>query len=181
LDGDGLDDVAVIILPDNMSTRIGSLQILFSSELDGVSLDEAPSITGVQEERLWKTNFAPLGDIDGDGSDELAVWFIKTPSGEDHFVEFGVVPGSDVPKSGSLSLEPYLRTVVFQRGGKDFGVPCDLDGDGLPELVSESGIWRGTELLDLESTPVAPGIPSAACLGDLDGDGTSEVGFGEYL
>lgn len=57
------------------------------------------------------------------------------------------------------------------------GVACDLDGDGLPEWVSTDGIWAGTALLEADPAPIAPGLDAITCFGDLDGDGTGELGI----
>ena len=46
---------------------------------------------------------------------------------------------------------------------------CDLDGDGLPELISGSGTWDGRDLMSPGALPIGPGAFAAACAGDLDG------------
>ena len=85
-----------------------------------------------------------------------------------------MLPGSAVPASGAVPVVPYALAPVEAR---DLSV-CDLDGDGVGELVTSEGIWSGLDLLVPGSAPIAEGLPSpSVCLGDLDGDGVPELAW----
>jgi hypothetical protein len=55
---------------------------------------------------------------------------------------------------------------------------CDLDGDGLQELVSDAGIWDGRDLL-VPGTPPVGSVGIATCAGDLDGVPGAELIAGD--
>jgi hypothetical protein len=93
----------------------------------------------------------PLGDLDGDGLGDVLV-------GETYFTGAQIVAGVDW--SGGLALPSR-------------GIPCDLDGDGLPEIVGDD-VVSGAGLAAGAVEVIANGYEVALCLGDLDGDGRSE-------
>lgn len=173
VDGDGLGDVGVAFGPRDEPgpDQAGDLRIVLSSTLGAVALDDCPSVTGVFVGRLMGSHFWPLGDLDADGRGELAVSFVKRgDTSSDNLVEFGIVRGADIVPATTTVLEPWELDLHDL-----WGAPCDLDGDGFPEWVSEDGIWAGTDLLSATPTPWAAGIDVTTCLGDLDGDGTEDV------
>jgi len=67
---------------------------------------------------------------------------------------------------GGNVVQPYWLTT------------CDLDGDGLPELVNDDWIWDGRDLLVPGAGPIGPGVRIATCAGDLDGAPGSELVVG---
>ena len=171
LDGDEKQEVAVAFRPSDPNTDekvYGDVRVLFGSAF-GTPIDDAPSLTGIALGVLRETHVATLGDLDGDGHDELAVWFVKSGSAG-IFTEVGIIPGEDVPAKGVLSIAGHARLGVR-------GMSCDVDGDGLLDWVSSSGTWTKGTILDAKAKPNAPGSAADVCLGDLDGDGASEVGF----
>lgn len=103
---------------------------------------------------------AAAGDVDGDGAKELLYW-----------AEPNTV-GVWSPAAGAR------WEGAFDGGLVPLG--CDLDGDGVGELLLdgwEAYVVDGAELLTrpLAAAVLAPVRDGAVCVGDLDGDGIPEV------
>jgi hypothetical protein len=162
-------------------------------------------LSGASGETLWSRSgddigddLARLGDIDGDGCEDFALTIAKglttqkgdyMPSGE---FGFEVRSGRDghVLAQFARSGTRYLPGFAAIRGFTDFdldgvpdilaALPADLDGHGFSKnrLVIISGATNQC-LVDLPTVDVSEeGHESIACLGDLDGDGRSEIGAG---
>jgi hypothetical protein len=184
VDGDGRGDLAVSDFPDpGVATAwVVSGANPPASLADAVALvgsGPAPSAGPGPETDGggWATVIA-LGDLDGDGLADLAASFgpYGSSSGNDG-AELAVIPGAAIPSAGSLSLAAFDLSHLEVH---DL-VACDLDGDGLAELVTEVGIWSGADLLIPEAAPLANGVGTGrgiACLGDIDGDGAEDLAYG---
>jgi len=94
------------------------------------------------------------------------------------------IPASAIP----LSLDRWRRTVVdsARPGRAVFVIPADLNGDGLPEIVT--GAWSySTQVGAVDRWTrrrIGGGLGNAAAVADFDGDGRLDVlgtrGDGEY-
>jgi len=122
-----------------------------------------------------------VGDVDGDGTDELYV-VVEGHVGKDKKLEHGVevrrYESGTPPTQGVVIAEIQDRQARFLTAG-------DVEGDGQRELVLaafSSGLW----LLRPGADPMQPwrvesidrdsgGFEHAALLSDLDGDGKDEL------
>ncbi len=204
--GDGLPD---LVLASHVESQ-GTVHLLDGTlAIDGAALgpDDAFAAVADPEDGLGR-GLASLGDLDGDGREDLLL-------GQDHY-DYGNgwsrgrvvvwrssswVPGSTVPVGSSPAVEGDRRG--HELGERLPRLPVgDLGGDGLPELVlgqlefgeddlAHRGIvavFDGTSLTD-GSTREIQQAPSriegdhayqevgaeVTGVGDLDGDGVSEI------
>jgi FG-GAP-like repeat len=116
-----------------------------------------------------------VGDVDGDGRDEL---YVSVEASEGGSVEVRRYDGDTDPKGGRVIATLYDPMARFLTAG-------DVDGDGKRELVvaaKDSGLWLlragatanaawRSELIDAKSK----GFEHAALLTDLDADGVAEL------
>lgn len=168
-DGDAVRDLAVTVTPDGADHRL--LHVV-SGGGGGGPLAGAATVADLGPGPYLEVRAFGMGDLDGDGADELAIvaglWrFDDTDS------RVAVVPGADLEGRVARSLDDYLiATVAYNSGAQ----ACDVDGDGIVDLLLDTQWWSGATLLD-GSAPLArpyhtqPGI----CVGDLDGDGRSDL------
>jgi hypothetical protein len=137
----------------------------------GEAFDRAP-ILSIPVALGFALDVADLGDLDADGAAEV-VFASEATRGPDGPDLFGVVPGASIPSSGSLDVTPFST-------GRPPGaiVPCDLDGDGIDELVTHRGIFTASDLLSGAEPSVAHS-DGGVCVGDLDGDGADELAWAD--
>lgn len=177
LTGDGAVDLAVGIDRGTAGYEVGpapEIQLLWGTDLSDPSHGFA--IRGAEGGRDRYEEAVNLGDLDGDGLDELAVLLASFTSSEEYFTEVAVVPGSVLALGATVDAAPFAL-------GGDLGRPrsitaCDLDADGLPELIvgdGGGGTWDGRDLLVPGTEPVAPALDASTCAGDLDGAPGSEL------
>ena len=142
----------------------------------------------------WGTSMAVVGDVDGDGIDDLAV---GAPGAQIQFTlpriwiafldEAGRVRDTALAYQGGLGGE---------EGSAVEGIG-DFDGDGVPDVASGSDFYPRTTLhllrpeggahttIPLDPPPTAVGSvfstwgSSIANVGDLDGNGTVDLAIGE--
>ena len=116
-----------------------------------------------------------VGDVDGDGRDELYVSVEAAEGGALAILRFDA--GTD-PKAGvpiATLQDPMCR----------FLVAADFDGDGKQEMIAsakDSGVWRLRPGADPKASwqvdlvdPRSKGFEHATLAADLDGDGRSEL------
>jgi hypothetical protein len=116
-----------------------------------------------------------VGDVDGDGRDEL---YVSVEAAEGGAVEVRRYEAGTDPKAGRVIASLYDPMARFLTAG-------DVDGDGKREMVvaaKDTGLWLlrpgadakaawRSELIDAHSK----GFEHAALLTDLDGDGVDEL------
>jgi hypothetical protein len=162
LDGDGTNELAVLAEdPDPDAVRD---MVIFERDAEGTLQIDA-TITGVWPSRLPHRLAPIVGDFDGDGDGDLAVYDAHRVTLayriEGGFADTIALDGFGINANG----------VAEVLGG-------DLDGDGAVELVhvTEEGVRvrSGPELALDQTFPLA-WKNGRVSLGDVDGDGAHEV------
>jgi len=160
LDGDGLNDIAVVTLQ-------GNLQLFFNH---GAGTFDRVSLNG-----LWPAGSNPLdiaiGDLNGDGRNDIAVAFTT---------QRGSV--SVLLNQGSRA---FAAPVNYELCGASSGVAIgDLNGDGRNDLVDISQCSKAGVLLNngqgsfTYNGAYGSGYGSRAiALGDFNGDGIKDIAY----
>lgn len=203
LDGNGVTDVAVGGAGNE--DGYGNVQIVFLNQ-DGTA-KESHSIGSVDgwRESFFGASMASIGDINGDGIPDLAVGANGYDSNSG--AVYVVTLRSDGYVSKSVKIAAYINGAPMLAAGDSFGVSVaalgDLDGDGVADLAvgaEGDGTGGAVYILFLNSdgtvksrTKIASflnGGPimahadhfgvSMASLGDLDGDGVTDLAVGAY-
>lgn len=176
LDGDGVQDLAVGAPNDGF----GSVRILFLRRDRTVRAHAR-----IDSPDSWSSEFGTwvcgLGDVDGDGAEDIAVSapfygvsvFLLGPDGtveRSAFMNVGVLPGETM--------------------GEGIAAPGDMDGDGVPDLVLGVGFGvagsdprlytvflrpDGTMKSSRQTASLGYVDVRFWALGDLDGDGIREL------
>lgn len=195
LDGDGVPELVVGALGYDDAT--GAAWLVSGAELAAGELtmpdDAIGSVLGSQVGTVAGATAQLLGDLDGDGVEELAVSAQLTTVGE--FTNAGLVGLFPVNMLGN----PTMADAPVQiRGtytdafiGSQVVAAGDQDGDGLDDymLSAESGLLAailpgGEETPDLEAdaifrlTAASEAVRESAevrMVGDIDGDGTPDL------
>ena len=157
-DGDGLSDVA--LGGCGGFTGACTVAVCFS-RAGAATLDCAPMVT-------LPSNSPPIqqveaADLDGDGRAEILV-AMGAQSGGPVYVSFDAWRGGDATFMQLLSAasSPYGNQIAV----------ADVDGDGLPDVVSPTSIWFSSLGL---VTPASVINLAPRIAGDLDGDGYADV------
>ncbi len=197
-DGDGFSDM--LVLDSRWSSNAGRMHVYYgsSSGLDRTR-DADLEPTDSDRQQLFAGSALPLGDMDGDGYDDVMI-------GATHDDEEGSNTGAIYIYYGSSSGLNTDReekwTAAFARDVDLFGtsmVLADVDGDGTQELVvysegyaredggdgflttyeldgSGSFDWPSETTIDvIPPTGAEPIGTSGLVAGDFDGDGFDEV------
>lgn len=210
LAGDGVPVIAVGAHGENSSTGAvyllrlnpdGTANSVATTKIDGSGVNEPSLSAGVQ----FGYSVANIGDIDGDGVDDLAIGARLhaagpyASSGGLYVVRMnsdGTAKGSEFVQAAGLETGDYFGASVAGIG--------DIDGDGINDIAvgapgdDDGGSARGAAyVVFLNADGTAKGTPakisqvanttnldrfgtSVAGLGDIDGDGNFEVAIGAY-
>jgi uncharacterized delta-60 repeat protein len=177
LDGDGKPDVVIINFGDNNNP----VSVLRNISTPGnIAFAPAVNFPGLPS----SFNLA-IGDLDGDGKLDLVV---SSFSGGQ-----AVSVYRNVSTPGNITTNSFAARVDFAVDGWANGVAIgDLDGDGRPDVAVVTQLPDHLSIFKNVSTPgsfttnslavqvdFAAGYnPNGVAIGDLDGDGRSEVVFG---
>jgi len=178
VDGDGHAD---FVVADSWASSSGGAEAGRVQVYSGFTGALLHVLDGVADYEWFGRQAAILGDVDGDGRDELAISaspdFLFNPKAP--YVT--VYSGADASALYTVGVQDVLSYGI--QAVEPVG---DVDGDGAPDFLMS---WTGTETenaLELRSgadgalvwrtTP--PGVYSVDVVGDLDGDGAPEVVVG---
>ena len=122
------------------------------------------------EDEFLKYHDQAIGDVDGDGEDEIVVLSQQA----------GMVVYYDIPADPRVSPWPKeCRHVICEGLQVEGAAVCDLDGDGRMEVVA-GPYWFKFDGKVWQRHPIAPDYRlTCVAVGDLDGDGRPEVVLSE--
>ena len=141
LDSDGYDDIAVgapgagtsgngrVLVYKGGEERLSGSQT--SATADAI-IDASPTSTGG-----FGISMHSLGDYDGDGMDDFAVWATGSDGGDNDEGAIFIASGGDPSLAGGLTSSdlPYTITGDEGLGFCQVQATGDVDGDGLGDLV----------------------------------------------
>lgn len=175
-DGDGRDDLMVA---STAWGRGGGVYVLRGQDLpdDGttrvICLDPADRWEATETGAAMGTAIAPLGDLDGDGCDDVAVGAPFEDRGRQNQGVIRIFWGGGEGCARRPSISQLVSGTTRGSAGEALASGQDLDGDGLvdlaigaPRLTSgNSGgvVWvvSGARLLDLARTDLVGELPPA--------------------
>lgn len=207
LNDDGIDDI--VVTAPNFNNNRGSLWFLFL-DADGQVIgerrlsDTTAGFGHLVDLDRFGTSIANIGDIDGNGYDDIAVGapfqnHSTTDNGSVYIIlleELGKVKSfARINDNNNLFGRPHWH---FGRSVANIG---DIDGDGNTDLaVGEPGLNETIWILFLNSNGTLKGVQeigegkggftdsfnvgsnfgySVTNLGDMDGDGINDIAVGE--
>jgi hypothetical protein len=169
VDGDGYADLFV---GDGLAT----VSLYLGSD---TGLSPTPAWVFDQTGTGHFTSIMTAADLNGDGYGDVVVQDYG-PSGDIQAFHIfrGSAAGLEPPNAGTLVVRPTLP----------FGTAGDVDGDGIPDLVTQEGTSLVIYLGGAGFPPAAPDqtltlatAPSPIQVGDFDGDGRGDVAVGSTL
>jgi hypothetical protein len=206
-DGDGFDDLVVGAPNDRTLGGAAGAVYLFFGPVDPGSLDTDDAdvtLYGAQGLRAG-TDMAGLGDIDGDGRDDLAIGSRPASGSSETQGVVWLVYGTAAPAPVidlAVDADATIRGgTLADRFGTEVSAAGDLDADGLPDFVIGAPFVDGAEidsgaaylytsapsgsLRDVDADAVFAGPLEStragsafAPIGDFDGDGFDDLAIG---
>jgi hypothetical protein len=138
--------------------------------------------TGPSGQTAFGASAAALGDVDGDGSCDLAV----TDPTWHGFTQFGPI-GRVWVVSGRThaildAIDPVVPVAGFAVGPAAAADAGDVDGDGLADVIAQAGLVQGGDAVVVRSPAALMNVAAlsgprlrAFGVGDLDSDGLGDV------
>jgi hypothetical protein len=155
-------------LPDLVAGNDAGSKELYWFENPGAAGGEWPK--RLVEDEFLKYHDQAVGDIDGDGQNELIVLSQQSKA----------VACYDIPDDPRITPWPReCRRILADDLAVEGVAVADIDGDGMNEVVA--GPWVLKPAADgWDRTPIAPDFRmTCLAVGDLDGDGHPEVVLSE--
>jgi hypothetical protein len=176
--GDGVSDVAVSA-PDTAWEQSGPPRVEIVSLVDGSCIR---TLASEANETEFGTTVVNVGDVDGDGADDLLVRAVLQTRGHGDHPRFVLFSGKS---AGRIAVIDGAKWNVRSHGRPACRLP-DLDGDGVPEfaltLDGAVRVYSGKGcacLFQCESSKDIEDFGHALCaVGDVDGDGTRDFAIG---
>ncbi|MFT7619641.1 MAG: hypothetical protein ACI97A_003297 [Planctomycetota bacterium] len=182
IDGDGISDIAIsqpsFAFPGQPA--IGRVRI--RSGANGTVLHAVFGTTSVVTSD-WTVR--GVGDLDGDGINDFAIGqplYVNPANGT--FGRIRIYSGAT--NTPFMSITSNLSTTDYAYFGRYFEVVGDINGDGVNDIATTSGlgnfsralIFSGANGAALKSFPPAPGgfVQRICPLGDQNNDGIQEIG-----
>ncbi|MCA9568528.1 MAG: FG-GAP repeat protein [Myxococcales bacterium] len=144
-DGDGFDD---LVVGSTLWDDVGGFAVLRGRPYVGPGIDlfcDAPIVKGNERFDRLGVSLAPMGDLDGDGCDELAVGASGEEFGRDWNNQGSVRVFWGSGGAGCAS-EPLVSTLQLEVLNTRLGVGLasgdDVDGDGVNDLIAGGDEYR---------------------------------------
>jgi hypothetical protein len=179
IDDDGMADMMV------GTGKAGEIRLFLGSQFHRpgtILLAEAHAVVSISlpDRRLVKA--VPAGDHDGDGKMDVYCG-LETRTGA---VQMALVPGASLAAGGPIALADQPGVLYHEDATIKAVTACDLDGDGLNELIFRIGspsklhVYNGADMSSPGPVPWATvaWTSHATCVGDLNGDGKDELALG---
>jgi len=158
IDGDGLQDLVFAgRYNSSIMTGNGMFYVVLGASLGAESeiglVDADYSFVGVEEEQFAGQVMSQLGDVDGDGRDDLLFCSPKRDAdradanAEGRGTSYLFLAANLVPETADYALEDadyqFIGAAAGDRAGESGTIAGDINGDGLDDLVIGAGDWQG--------------------------------------
>ncbi len=208
LDGDGVPDLAIgaPAYAGEQEPATGAVFVVAGGResLESELLEPSSLLVGQADGEYFGASLA-IGDVDGDGTNDLIIGAPGRPDDPTFAGKVYVVSGSVLPFSGTVVALALVveGAEVGSRFGAAVAVPGDVNGDGVddfligaPESTCGAGAACGAAYFFLGSSSAVPPAPGSADLlwtgtengertgayvagtGDIDQDGMADMAIG---